>query len=145
LDGAPLTAEGITRDVSANGAYVFCRTCPPPDAKVHVELRIAQYPDAPTIVMTAKMQAQRVDRAVLGEEDDGFAIVGSEFVSRQLLRTLGLIVPTQKRRAPIPIELYQPVKGIEHATHDRSSDADVPGLADKEITIAEGLPSRSDI
>src|ERR1700722_19241555 len=72
--GVPSKDEGITRDVSANSAYIFCKTCPPPNATVRVELRIAQFPDAPTIVMTAKMQAQRVDRGVPGGEE-GFAVV----------------------------------------------------------------------
>jgi hypothetical protein len=81
--GVPFRGEGVTRDVSLNGAYVSSSNCPPPNATVHIEIRLAQFSSAPGFMITARMRAQRVDRACLGERKGGFAVVGKGFVSHQ--------------------------------------------------------------
>jgi hypothetical protein len=81
--GVPLRGEGVTRDVSLNGAYVLSSTCPLPNATVHIEIRLTQFSSAPGILITAKMRAQRVDRATLGKRKGGFAVVGKGFMSHQ--------------------------------------------------------------
>jgi hypothetical protein len=81
----PLRGEGVTRDVSLNGAYVLSSTCPPLNATVHIEIRLAHFSSAPGILITARMRALRVDRTSLGKRKGGFAVVGKGFVSQSVL------------------------------------------------------------
>jgi hypothetical protein len=60
---------------------VLSSTCLPRNATVHIEIRLAQFSNVPSILMTARMRAQRVDRASLGRRKRGFAVVGKGFVS----------------------------------------------------------------
>jgi hypothetical protein len=117
--GGSYQSEGITRDVSAKGAYILCTTCPPNNSTVHIEIQLSQFPDAPTILMTGKMQARRVDLVLAGGEGAGFAVGGKGFASRQFLRALPTIVPSRELPAPIPIELHRPVKESSHARTER--------------------------
>lgn len=81
------SAEGVTRDVSANGAFIFSSTCPPADALVHVEILLPRFSGAANFLVTANMRPQRFERAASTTEKCGFAVAGQVFVSRHVLRT----------------------------------------------------------
>jgi hypothetical protein len=113
-DGSIAKVEGITRDVGASGAYIFCNACPPPSTTVQIELHISQFPGAPTISMIGKMQSLRVELTDL----NGFAVAGKTFVSR-LARTASVLASRVKSQAPIPIEMHKPIEVVEPKEPDQ--------------------------
>lgn len=77
--GGPFTGKGITRDMSANGAYVVSDTVPPINAIVLMKVHIPQFYGSGSLLITATMRALRIDRAAGGKEG-GFSLVGRGFV-----------------------------------------------------------------
>lgn len=136
-EGGSARGEGITRDVSANGAYIFSASCPPANAMVNIEIQISQFPDAPTVLMTARMQTRRVDHTESEEEEVGFAVAGKGFVPRQLLRRRPTIVPPKKSPRPRSIEPYKPNKGIGYE-HPERRIVGSPSL----VCLTDGLTVR---
>jgi len=65
------------------GAYIFSATCPPVNTTVHMEIRIPQSLSTPSVLIAAKMRAQRVDKALPGKRGGGFSVVGRAFGLRQ--------------------------------------------------------------
>jgi hypothetical protein len=94
-EGGPSTGAGGTRDVSLHGAYIVSATCPPPDAVVEIEIRIPQLSSAPSVTMTARMRAQRVDHPPSGKRKGGFAVTGKGIVSHQFSR-MGNVKESQR-------------------------------------------------
>src|SRR6266566_5001164 len=70
--------EGVTRDISVAGAYVFSEICPPIGALVNVDilLPVASKGDKPR--MSAKMRVVRVDDDSR-QQKTGFSITGKSF------------------------------------------------------------------
>ncbi len=72
--------RGITRDISARGAFIFATVCPP--AEVPVRVKIVTPPDqtdAPTIRLKGDAQVLRVEQAPGGQGQSGFAVVTKGF------------------------------------------------------------------
>jgi hypothetical protein len=77
--------EGITRDVSVKGAYVYSETCPPVNAVVHMEILLPSFSRAAKVAIGAKMRTRRVERPLPGKRKRGFSVVstGKGFVSQR--------------------------------------------------------------
>jgi len=69
--------QGITRDVSSNGAYVYSETCPPAKAVVYVEILLPKSSRAGNVVIKAKMRARRVESSRQPTTQWGFSAVGT--------------------------------------------------------------------
>ena len=80
-----LQCDGVTRDISARGAYVFSVTAPPVDAVVDVEVYLLGYRE-PKSRIKARMKVSRVDERTEGAARLGFSLVGDSFqlISRQV-------------------------------------------------------------
>ena len=74
--GGPLQGEGLTRDISVKGAFILTPNCPPPGITLRVEISLGQVETGRSIRMVSEGRVVRVERPVLGEAQDGFAIVG---------------------------------------------------------------------
>jgi hypothetical protein len=83
--------EGITRDVSGNGAFIFSSTCPPVGAIVRVEILLPRAARGTTFRITATMRLRRLDCAVSSPSDFGFSVEGRMFMARRLLRAMAKI------------------------------------------------------
>jgi len=72
--------RGITRDISARGAFILSAACPPAAATVHLKILIApDPPDAPSARLRGDAQVLRVEQATGGQEQGGFAVVTKGF------------------------------------------------------------------
>jgi len=80
-----LQGDGVTRDISARGAYVLSVTAPPMDAVVDVEVYLLGY-RVPKSRIKARMKVSRVDERTEGAARLGFSLVGDSFqlISRQV-------------------------------------------------------------
>ncbi len=80
-----LQGDGVTRDISARGAYVLSVTAPPVDAEVDVEVYLLGYRE-PKSRIKARMKVSRVDDRAQGAARLGFSLVGDGFqlISRQV-------------------------------------------------------------
>jgi hypothetical protein len=77
-----LRSEGLTRDVSLAGAFVFTLTCPPAGTAVQVELFLPPMHGAvPTALLRGEARVLRVERPPTREEQSGFAVSSDDFWS----------------------------------------------------------------
>jgi hypothetical protein len=77
--------DGVTRDISAKGAYVLAVTSPPVGAVVHVEVYLLGFRERKSRIK-AMMKASRVDTNAGRSGRMGFALKGDSFqmLSRQV-------------------------------------------------------------
>ncbi len=72
--------RGVTRDISARGAFILTAACPPDAATVHLKILIApDPPDAPTARLRGDAQVLRVEQVPGGQGQSGFAVVTKGF------------------------------------------------------------------
>jgi hypothetical protein len=76
--GGKFQGEGVTRDISEAGVYVFTEECPPPKSKVRVEIMLAQ-PGIASASLKGKMQVRRVEATTEKSGRCGFALGGKTF------------------------------------------------------------------
>jgi len=74
--------EGVTRDMSVSGAFVFTATCPPPNSVVQMEVFFPLSDDGSKAVMKADMIVMRVEHDIGGQQRSGFSAVGKGFSLR---------------------------------------------------------------
>jgi hypothetical protein len=72
--GKRLEGEGVTRDVSEVGAYVFSARCPPLHKEVEIEIVVPPLHGTPKAWLKGIMQVLRVEAAPAG--GFGFSLVG---------------------------------------------------------------------
>jgi hypothetical protein len=81
--GGLLQGQGITRDISVKGAFILTANCPPTGIVLSVEIFLPQFrnggPGGHLMKMVSEVQVVRVEHPVLGESQDGFAVVGEDF------------------------------------------------------------------
>lgn len=79
-------AEGVTRDMSISGAFIFTSTCPPADSMVYIEIVPRSRSNVSNGVIKAHMKVLRIepDRKVAGTRQSGFAAAGKTFAVRAL-------------------------------------------------------------
>jgi len=73
-----LSAEGVTRDISVAGAFIFTRTCPPVGAVLVLEIFLAPVHRSGIRTVQIKTEAKviRVEHSAAAE---GFAAVSQDF------------------------------------------------------------------
>ena len=73
-----LQAEGVTRDISVAGAFVFTRTCPPVGARLELDIFLSPAPGSGGRTVRIKTEAKviRVEHSFGAE---GFAAVSQDF------------------------------------------------------------------
>jgi hypothetical protein len=73
-----LRGEGITRDISVAGAFIFTRTCPPVGATLELDIFLSPAPGGAGRTVRIKTEASviRVEHSVTAE---GFAAVSQDF------------------------------------------------------------------
>src|SRR5947209_20591164 len=72
--------RGVTRDISARGAFILTAACPPDAATIHLKILIApDPPDAPTATHRGDPQVLRVEQVAGGQGQSGFAVVTKGF------------------------------------------------------------------
>ncbi len=73
-----LQAEGVTRDVSLSGAFIYTRTCPPVGATLELEIFLSTAPGSGKKTVRIKTEAKviRVEHSPAGE---GFAALSQDF------------------------------------------------------------------
>ena len=75
-----LRGEGLTRDVSLGGAFIFSLTCPPVGATVEMDLFLPPvHGTVPTARLGGQARVLRVERAVTRKEQSGFAVASEGF------------------------------------------------------------------
>jgi hypothetical protein len=72
-----LQGEGITRDISVAGAFIFTRTCPPVGATVELEVFLSSTPTKVKMVQIKTIA--KVIRVEHSEKVEGFAAVSQDF------------------------------------------------------------------
>jgi hypothetical protein len=75
-EGSRIQSEGVTRDISDVGVYVFAYKCPPLKGKVRIAVLLAQ-PGFAGTALKGSMQVLRVDRSTEARVACGFAIAGT--------------------------------------------------------------------
>jgi PilZ domain len=73
-----LLGEGVTRDISVAGAFIFTRTCPPVGARVDLEIFLSPAPGSGRRTVQIKTEA-RVIRVEHDGPAEGFAAVSQDF------------------------------------------------------------------
>ena len=73
LPGVWLYGEGITRDMSTTGAYVYTQTRPPVQALLRTEILLPGIWDCEDIRAECEMKVQRVEQDLRGPRRFGFA------------------------------------------------------------------------
>jgi hypothetical protein len=76
--GIRLNGEGVTRDVSEVGAYVFTARCPPLQTEVEIEIVVPPLHGAPKAWLKGIMQVLRVEAGPGGE--GGFSLAGKALI-----------------------------------------------------------------
>jgi PilZ domain-containing protein len=73
-----LLGEGLTRDISVAGAFIFTRTCPPVGAILELDIFLSPVPGGSRRTVRIKTEARviRVEHSGAGE---GFAAVSQDF------------------------------------------------------------------
>lgn len=73
-----LSAEGVTRDISVAGTFIYTRTCPPVGATLELEvfLSTASGSGIKTVQIKTEARVIRVEHSAAGE---GFAAVSKDF------------------------------------------------------------------
>lgn len=78
--GGLVQGQGITRDISVKGAFILTANCPPAGIVLSVEIFLPQLRNGGHLMrMVSEVQVVRVEHPVLGESQDGFAVVGDDF------------------------------------------------------------------
>lgn len=72
-----LLGEGVTRDISVAGAFVFTRTCPPVGAKIELQIYLSRASENNGKAVQIKTEARviRVEHSAA----EGFAAVSEDF------------------------------------------------------------------
>jgi PilZ domain len=73
-----LFGEGITRDLSVSGAFIFTRSCPPVGAMLELEIFLSPVPGTRGRNVQIKTEA-RVIRVEHSASAEGFAAVSQDF------------------------------------------------------------------
>jgi len=73
-----LLGEGVTRDISLTGAFVFTRTCPPVGATLELDVFLSPTPGNGGRTVRIKTEA-RVIRVEHSSSAEGFAAVSQDF------------------------------------------------------------------
>src|ERR1700730_1486358 len=82
--------EGITRDISVQGAFILTATMPPPDCPVHVDLLIPSVTRVMnTMRITGRARVIRLERSPKETWIRGFAVVTDELNQWDLLTLEG--------------------------------------------------------
>jgi hypothetical protein len=73
-----LLGEGVTRDISLAGAFIFTRTCPPVGATLDLDILLSPAPGSGGRTVRIKTEARviRVEHSTVAE---GFAVVSQDF------------------------------------------------------------------
>lgn len=71
-DGNPQKAEGMTRDISTQSAFVVARNCPRSGEQLRLEVLLPSLRKTPGVLLRGEGVVLRVDRADSG--DSGFAV-----------------------------------------------------------------------
>ena len=83
--GVRCRGDGITRDVSAGGIFLFTKTCPPAGIKFEFELFLPKISEQSSIIrVQGEGRVLRVELPREGEERSGFAAAHMEFVLRSI-------------------------------------------------------------
>jgi hypothetical protein len=93
--------EGITRDISLRGGYVFSEICLPVDTVIEMEILLPRSLRKPNLLIVGTVRIQRVERASRKKPGTGFSAVASGFAVRTSSRWLTAIV---KPEAPSKAE-----------------------------------------
>jgi hypothetical protein len=72
--------EGLTRDMSVAGTFIFSATCPPPNALVQMEVLLPLSDGVSKALMKADMMVLRVEHDVAGSKRSGFSAVSKGFL-----------------------------------------------------------------
>ena len=85
--GEWLTAHGVTRDISTQGVFVYAPMCPPPEAKVKMQIRLPTLGgEARSLSLDARGRVLRVEeRPDLERGSNGFAAL----VETKIMRARG--------------------------------------------------------
>lgn len=79
--------EGVTRDVSVAGLFVFTSTCPPPNTFVQVDVLLGlAVRSARRCLRAEKLKVLRLDEGVTRHDRSGFAVFGEGFSLRTLTK-----------------------------------------------------------
>jgi hypothetical protein len=73
-----LLGEGVTRDISLNGVFIFTRTCPPVGATLELDILLFPTPGNGARSVRIKTEA-RVIRVEHSTSTEGFAAVSQDF------------------------------------------------------------------
>jgi hypothetical protein len=79
-DNKRFQGEGATRDLSVEGAFVLTATCPPANARVHMEVILPLSDGVSKAQMSADMTVLRVDHDIEGSKRSGFSAAGKGFL-----------------------------------------------------------------
>jgi hypothetical protein len=71
--GREFSGDGVTRDISALGAYIVSPVCPPLDAFTNLAVAFSTFAGAKNLQFQGDMRVVRVDNHV---RKPGFAVVG---------------------------------------------------------------------
>lgn len=76
MRGRRFHGEGITRDISIQGAFILTATAPPPDCPVQVDLLLPSLTDMASMMrITGRARVVRVEPASPEARIQGFAVV----------------------------------------------------------------------
>jgi hypothetical protein len=71
--------EGITRDISVEGAFILTATAPPPDCPIQVDVLLPSVTGMSAMMrITGRARVVRVEHPSLGARVQGFAVVSDE-------------------------------------------------------------------
>jgi hypothetical protein len=74
--------EGVTRDMSVAGTFVFTPTCPPPNAVVQMEVFLPLSSGEEKALMKAEVKVLRVEHDIAGNKGSGFSALAKGFSLR---------------------------------------------------------------
>jgi hypothetical protein len=81
--GSQHKSVGVTRDVSARGAFVISRECPPVGTTAYLEMFLPPlHSGAVSLRMCGKGRVRRVEQGAGGESTGGFAVFSTGFALR---------------------------------------------------------------
>jgi hypothetical protein len=83
--GGRLQGEGITRDISARGAFILTPTCPPAETMVRMEIFLPPLREAGQCVrLVTEGRVIRIEHSAAETARDGFAVVSEGFAIPEL-------------------------------------------------------------
>jgi hypothetical protein len=78
--GRRFHGEGITRDISVQGAFILTATAPPPECPIQVDLLLPSLTDMTCMMrITGRARVVRVEPASQEARIQGFAVVTDDF------------------------------------------------------------------